>query len=46
MTKQQLKNKKAALEQWLIDNPNHTNREKTQHDLNQVINKLLAKTTK
>ncbi|CAD0008043.1 hypothetical protein FLAT13_04166 [Flavobacterium salmonis] len=42
-TKNQLKNKKAELEQWLTDNPNHPDRIKIQSDLNNVINKLLEK---
>jgi hypothetical protein len=43
MTKQQLKNKKAELEQWLMDNPNHADRCKIQSDLNNIINELLEK---
>ncbi len=43
MTPQQLKNKKAELEQWLRDNPNHPNRVEVQSDLRNVIDKLLEK---
>jgi len=46
MTPQQLKNKRAELEQWLIDNPNHTNRIEILSDLRKVIDKLLDKNIK
>ncbi|MDA6068668.1 hypothetical protein NJT12_03455 [Flavobacterium sp. AC] len=46
MTQQQLRNKKAELEQWLIDNPNHTNQIEIQSDLRNVIDQLLEKTKK
>lgn len=46
MTPQQLKNKKAELEQWLIDNPTHENRIEISSDLRNIINQLLDKTIK
>lgn len=36
MTPQQLKNKIADLEQWLRDNPNHTNRTLIESDLRKL----------
>jgi hypothetical protein len=46
MTTQQLKNKKAELEQWLIDNPNHPNQLEIQRDLRKIIDQLIELKTK
>ena len=45
-TKTQLNNKRAELEQWLRDNPNHVNRADVQRELRNVTDKLLEKLTK
>jgi hypothetical protein len=46
MTAQQLKNKKAELEQWLIDNPTHPNQLEIQRDLRKIIDQLIELKTK
>jgi hypothetical protein len=40
MTPQQRINKIAELEQWLIDNPNHTNRTIIETDLRKLKEKI------
>lgn len=43
MTPQQIKNKIAELEQWLRDNPNHTNRTLIESDLRNLKTKQIDK---
>lgn len=43
MTTQQIKNKIAELEQWLQDNPNHTNRTLIETDLRNLRSKQIEK---
>lgn len=45
-TENQLKNKRAELEQWLIDNPNHPNQLEIQRDLRKIIDQLIELKTK
>ncbi len=40
MTKQQIKNKISDLEQWLTDNPNHSNRTLIETDLRRLKDQL------
>jgi hypothetical protein len=39
-TKIQLENKRAELEQWLIDKPTHTNAPEVRHNLNLVVKEI------